>query len=290
MITMQDILKHVQVHIPFDQLLQTHLDKILRERINPEIAFNSAILDGFKEPDYASAATILRDAGHSITFHGPFMDLRPGAIDAKIRRVSLERFRQVFEIASRFHPRCIVFHPSYDEKYYVSSGHKWLENSIDTWMQLVPLAEGLDTRIALENVYEADPGCLGLLLDALPPGRVGFCFDTGHFNAFAGTPLEAWLDRLGHRLIEIHLHDNKGALDEHLPVGEGTFPFGRLFSILRERKLTPILTVEAHSEQNLAKTLANIRALGILGGFGIHAAVDGQPAPPKKTMPSPGRS
>jgi sugar phosphate isomerase/epimerase len=290
MITMQDILKHLQVHIPFDQLLQKHLDKILRERINPEIAFNSAILDGFKEKDYASAATILRESGRSITFHGPFMDLRPGAIDAKIRRVSLERFRQVFEVASCFRPRSIVFHPSYDERYYVSSGRKWLENSIDTWSQLIPLAEKLDTRIALENVYEADPGCLGLLLDALPPGRVGFCFDTGHFNAFAGSGLETWVDRLGHRLIEIHLHDNKGAFDEHLPVGEGTFPFVRLFNMLHERKLNPILTVEAHSEQNLARTLANIKALGILEGFGSPAETHGQPAPPHKTMPAPGRS
>ncbi len=290
MITMQDILKHLQVHIPFDQLLQKHLDKILRERINPEIAFNSAILDGFRDPDYASAATILREAGRSITFHGPFMDLRPGAIDAKIRRVSLERFRQVFEIASCFRPRSIVFHPSYDEKYYVSSTRKWLENSIDTWSQIVPLAEKLDTRIALENVYEADPVHLGLLLDALPPGRVGFCFDTGHFNAFAGTSLDAWLDKLGHRLIEIHLHDNQGDLDEHLPVGEGSFPFVKLFSILRERKLNPILTVEAHSEQNLAKTLANIKALGILDGFGNPAAAEDQPTPPQKTMPAPRRS
>ena len=290
MITMQDILKHLQVHIPFDQLLQKHLDKILGEQINPEIAFNSAILDGFKEPDYASAATILREAGRSITFHAPFMDLRPGAIDAKIRRVSLERFRQVFDIAAGFRPRAIVFHPSYDEKYYVSSGRKWLENSIDTWSQLIPLAEKLDTRIALENVYEADPVFLGLLLDALPPGRVGFCFDTGHFNAFAASGLEAWIDRLGHRLIEIHLHDNKGALDEHLPVGEGTFPFARLFAILKERKLTPILTVEAHSERNLARTLANIKALGILEGFGSPATAQGQPALSHKTMPAPGRS
>ena len=142
MITMQDILKHLQVHIPFDQLLQKHLDKILRERINPEIAFNSAILDGFMDPDYASAGKILREAGHSITFHGPFMDLRPGAIDAKIRRVSLERFRRVFEIASCFRPRTIVFHPSYDEKYYVSSGRTWLENSIDNWSQLIPVTWG----------------------------------------------------------------------------------------------------------------------------------------------------
>jgi sugar phosphate isomerase/epimerase len=76
------------------------------------------------------------------------------------------------------------------------------------------------------------------------------------------------MDRLGSRLVEIHLHDNRGDLDEHLPVGEGTFPFPRLFSILKERKLRPILTVEAHSEKNLAKTLAGIKALGLIEGLG----------------------
>ena len=287
---MQDILKHLQVHIPFDRLLQKHLDKVLREQINPEIAFNSAILDRFTDQDYAAVGQILREAGRSITFHGPFMDLRPGAIDPKIRRASLERFRRVFEIAAGYLPRSIVVHPSYDEKYYVSSGIKWLENSIDTWTQLIPLAQGINTRVALENVYEADPGYLGLLLDALPRERFGFCFDTGHFNVFATSSLDTWIDRLGSRLIEIHLHDNQGALDEHLPVGEGTFPFARFFSILRERNLTPILTVEAHSEKNLAKTLANIKALRILEGFEDARRTEGQPLLPGTETSDPGRS
>jgi sugar phosphate isomerase/epimerase len=287
---MQDILKQLQVHIPFDQLLQKHLDKVLREQINPEIAFTSAVLDHFTNRDYDATGKILREAGRFVTFHGPFMDLRPGAIDPKIRQASLERFRRLFEIAASFRPQSIVFHPSYDEKYYVSSGRKWLGNSIDTWAQLVPLAEGLDARIALENVYEADPGYLGLLLDALPRKRVGFCFDTGHFNVFSGVPLEVWMDRLGSRLIEIHLHDNQGGLDEHLPVGEGTFPFLRLFAILKERKLRPILTLEAHSEKNLAKTLANIKALGLLDGLADLRMTEGRPALPGMETSIPGRS
>jgi len=284
---MQDILKHLQVHIPFDQLVQKYLDKVLGESINPEIAFNCAILERFEDGDYGRIAETLRGAGRSVTFHGPFMDLRPGAIDPKIRQVSLERFRRVFEIASRFRPRAIVFHPSYDEKYYVSSGKKWLENSVETWSQLVPLAEGLDTRIALENVYEADPEYVARLLEALPPGRAGFCFDTGHFNAFAQAPLDAWMDALGHRLLEIHLHDNRGALDEHLPVGDGNFPFKRLFDLLKERNLRPILTVEAHSERNLARTLSNIKALGLLEGFGDMRGQ--QDLPFGAAQPSPGR-
>ncbi len=264
---MQDVLKHLQVHIPFDQLLQKHLDKVLREGINPEIAFNCATLDRFNDGEYAGLAQRLCGPHRSITFHGPFMDLRPGAVDPQIRHVSFMRFLRVFEIAVHFRPRAIVFHPSYDERYYVSSGRKWLENSIGTWSKLLPLADQLDTRIALENVYETDPDWIGRLLDAFPPERVGFCFDTGHFNAFARTPLETWMDRLGHRLVEVHLHDNRGALDEHLPVGEGTFPFGEFFSILAGKGLRPILTVEAHTEQNLSRTLFNIGRLGILEGF-----------------------
>jgi len=267
MIAMQHVLNHLQVHIPFDQLLQKHLDKVLRERINPEIAFNCAILERFADGDYAGVARQLCGPGRTVTFHGPFMDLRPGAIDPEVRRVSLGRFLRVFEIAGHYRPRTIVFHPSYDERYYVSSGRQWLENSIETWSRLVPLAEEIDTRIALENVYEPDPGWVGSLLDELPPDRVGFCFDTGHFNAFSRAPLEAWLERLGHRLVEIHLHDNRGALDEHLPVGEGTFPFERLFAVLRKRGLRPILTVEAHTEQNLSKTLENIESRGLLEGL-----------------------
>lgn len=282
---MQDVLKHLQVHIPFDQLLQQHLDKVLRERINPEIAFHCAILERFTDDEYASLAQRLCRPERSITFHGPFMDLRPGAVDPEIRNVSLRRFLRVFEIAIHFRPRAIVFHPSYDERYYVSSGRKWLENSIETWSRLLPLADQLDTRIALENVYESDPDWIGRLLDAFPPDRVGFCFDTGHFNVFARAPLEAWMDRLGHRLVEIHLHDNRGAVDEHLPVGEGTFPFAEFFSILGKKGLRPILTVEAHTEQNLSRTLSNIKRLGILEEF-----QRGPSGRPPVSAPAAGRS
>ena len=282
---MQDILKHLQVHIPFDQLVQKYLDKVLRESINPEIAFNCAILERFSDGDYDRIAKVLREAGRSVTFHAPFMDLRPGAIDPKIRQVSLERFRRVFEVASRFSPRAIVFHPSYDEKYYVSSGKKWLENSVETWAQLVPLAERLGTRIALENVYETDPEYMGRLLEALPPGRVGFCFDTGHFNAFAEAPLDTWIGALEHRIVEIHLHDNQGTHDEHLPVGDGNFPFEKLFRLLKEKNLRPILTVEAHSERNLARTLSNIEALGLLDGFADPCGAEGQPLPTAQSVP-----
>ncbi|HUJ70463.1 MAG TPA: TIM barrel protein, partial [Syntrophorhabdales bacterium] len=59
-------------------------------------------------------------------------------------------------------------------------------------------------------------------------GNLWFCFDTGHFNLFTAVPLEGWLGPLRQRLKEFHIHDNHGKSDEHLPVGQGTFPFREL--------------------------------------------------------------
>jgi sugar phosphate isomerase/epimerase len=72
------------------------------------------------------------------------------------------------------------------------------------------------------------------------------------------------LETLGSRLGEIHIHDNNGATDEHLPVGDGNFPFSEFLEGVRERNLDPILTVESHSEESLVRMIENIRAMKLL--------------------------
>ena len=133
----------------------------------------------------------------------------------------------------------MVCHPSFDEKYYVSSGAtQWLENSIATWQRLLAEIEGSGTVIALENVYERRPEPLCRLLEALDSPQIGFCFDTGHANAFGEAPVADWIEGLGDRLAEVHLHDNRGVTDEHLAVGEGTFPFRDLMRLLADQSPT----------------------------------------------------
>jgi len=261
---MQEILEKVQVHVPFALLREKLLPMVIRERIRPEIGFGHLDLDRFGKSDFREAALRLADAGLSVTFHAPFMDLRPGALDPRIRQASLDRLRGVFDLIPWFRPRTVVCHPSFDERYYVASEQSWLANSLETWRHLREHVRGTDTVIALENVYERSPHPLRLLLDSLDVPEFCFCFDTGHFNAFAGAPLTEWMESLGGRLGEIHLHDNRGHADEHLPVGEGSFPFDALLEILRERNLRPILTIESHSEKDLRRMLENIRSMKLL--------------------------
>lgn len=261
---MQDILKKVHVHMPFD-LLARYREIILRKRMNLEIYFSHGVLNKLNITQCRETAKLLADSGLKVTFHAPFMDLRPGALDDKIRRASIDRIKQVFDLIPYFQPLKIVCHPSFDRLYYVSCDEEWLEASTATWLALIALIDGeKKTQIALENVYEREPSVLRKLFERLDSERICFCFDTGHFNVFADTKLQVWLDELGKYLGHLHLHDNYGEKDEHLPVGNGTFPFAGFFEKLREIQASPTITLEAHAEDNLWESLGNIKKMGIL--------------------------
>ncbi|MEN6374216.1 MAG: sugar phosphate isomerase/epimerase [Smithella sp.] len=261
---MQDILEKVHVHMPFN-LLAKYQEMIFAKRMNLEIYFSHDVLNKVDIAKYRQAAKLFADSGLKITFHAPFMDLRPGALDDKIRLASIDRLKQVFDLIPYFEPLKVVCHPSFDRLYYVSCDEEWLEASQATWLTLIDLIDGeTKTKIALENVYEREPSVLRKLFERLDSDRICFCFDTGHFNVFARTELKVWLTELGQYLGHLHLHDNYGERDEHLPVGNGTFPFAEFFAALREIKASPTITLEAHAEDNLWESLSNIKKLGIL--------------------------
>lgn len=258
------VLERVQVNMPYLMLVEKYLPMILRERINPEIGFNCFVLDRFRRDEFAETASRLRDAGLTITFHAPFFDLRPGAIDGRIREVTIDRLNQVFDLVPLFRPVTVVCHASFDERYYVSNEELWLENSRDTWNHFLGRAAEMNTVVALENVYEQDPVWLGRLFDSLERSSpFCFCFDTGHFNVFSEAPLTEWLDRLGQYLGQLHLHDNDGKKDEHQPVGEGSFPFPDLFDYLAARDMQPVITLEPHEVSTFRRTVKNLETMNM---------------------------
>lgn len=265
---MRDIIDRVQINMPFQHLFDKYLPLVLEKRINMEIGFNCFVLERFTRKEFSDIADRITDAGLTVTMHAPFFDLRPGAADPKIRDASIERLKQFFDLAPLFRPRSMVCHVAFEEKYYISLEEKWLENSIDTWSRFIGVAADLDAIIALENVYEQSPLYPAQLLDAFADvPQIAYCFDTGHCNTFSTTSMEEWIDKIGHRIGEVHLHDNDGSTDAHAPVGDGTFPFHDFFTILTKRGIRPIITLEPHTEKTLWRTLSNIKEMKLLDYF-----------------------
>ncbi|MCX7981783.1 MAG: sugar phosphate isomerase/epimerase [Syntrophales bacterium] len=248
----------IMVHVPFRELYRQYLPVLIERRLNLEISFDYSSLVEFSERDFLYVADEIKKAELSVTFHAPFMDLRPGAIDPGIRNLSLKRIESVLSLAPIFSPLCVVCHPAFDRRYYVSTDEQWLKNSIETWTYLAERADRLGTIIVLENVYEEDPQVLARLLSAVDSSTCRFCFDTGHFNVFSRVPLQKWVDKLGKFMFEVHLHDNDGLNDEHRPIGTGNFPFDLFFALLKEKNLSPILTLEAHREEDLWESLSTL--------------------------------
>jgi len=253
---MKEMIKKVQVNIPFRMLIETYLDQFLQLGLNPEIGFDALALEEFSVKDYRPIAEKLHQQSLRITLHGPFIDLSVGSADPGIRALTRKRFEQVLELVPLFKPQTLICHAGYDKRRYGFFRDVWIERSLACWSWLADRLEETGTRLMLENVYEDGPTDIRILFEELAPKNVGFCLDTGHLTAFGQTSLMKWLTVMEPYLGQLHLHDNNGDWDDHLELGGGAIDFKYLFEYLkRTRKRPPIVTLEPHQEAHLLPSL-----------------------------------
>jgi sugar phosphate isomerase/epimerase len=74
--------------------------------------------------------------------------------------------------------------------------------------------------------------------------------DLGHLNIaehkgwLGGKNLEETIRAIDVPIIEVHVHDNDGTIDRHLPVGGGNADFERMLAALKESGFDGVLTIE----------------------------------------------
>jgi len=248
----------IHVNVPYSMLLK-RIDFAIENRIHPEIYFSAEDLESCDEKEARQLAGTLHQNRLEITFHGPFMDLSPGGVDRRIKEVTLDRFSKTIELASFFQPKTIVFHPGYEKWKFDGNVSLWLKSSTETWRPLVEEAEARGITLLIENVFEENPEPIRLLLEEMNSSRFRFCFDTGHHHVFSRIPFGVWIKTLEKYLVEIHLHDNHQEMDEHLPIGEGSFDFKGFFNLLSQLKLNPIYTLEPHQEDHLWRGMEAVK-------------------------------
>lgn len=248
------------VHTPLAQL-QTLLPELIRLHLPVEVAVKAADLDQLNLYPIDQLTEHLHRADRQISLHAPFIDLSPGSPDPLIRQVTQTRFDQTFALAEQLGAHTLVFHPGYDRWRFGNAPALWLENSLGFWRPYLQRAADLGLRITLENIFEETPDTLVALIEGLDHPSVGHCFDIGHWHLFAQTPLEEWFARLGPYLQHVHLHDNAGEADSHLPVGDGQIDFNAFLVQLQRLPQQPTLTLEAHTIERLHRSLHASRQL-----------------------------
>jgi len=173
-----------------------------------------------------------------------------------VKAVTRSRFEQLLKLVPLFKPKAVVCHAGYDWKRYGYFKEEWIGSSLETWSWLAGSLVEQKSRLMLENVYEDDPDDIRIILEGLKLQNVGFCLDAGHLFAFGQSQLQPWLEELGSYIGQLHLHDNHGRSDEHLPLGHGKIDFKQLFAYLISNDLPrPIITLEPHREEQLWPSL-----------------------------------
>jgi sugar phosphate isomerase/epimerase len=238
-------------------LVKENIQRILSLRIGIEVYFNNNALDEAQTKDVKELGKMLGELGIQCTVHAPFMDLSPGGYDRTVRTITKDKLKRSVEFANLLHALSVVCHPGYDRWRYDGNQKLWLDASIDTWTEVIGEADK-NLMVLLENIFEDEPSTLIELFRNFQGKNLNFCFDSGHFNLFSRTPINDWLAPLKGRIREMHLHDNHGKSDEHLPIGMGTFPFRELKAFVQQLD-NIIYTIEIHRESYTKDSIKNLK-------------------------------
>ncbi len=187
------------------------------------------------------------DVAYSL--HVPTSDARVPNLRIDLGRMLHHNFRvmeRVFEIASLLDVRHIVIHGgdivAGDQKYDFS-GIPYRRSFVNTARNLKvlgALAREYSVTLCLENLCDDRVGCLPVELLALLHAAntdIYATLDTGHAFITAeryGIPLNDFFDVLCPFIKHVHLHDNNGLSDLHLPPGEGNMDVRSVIRYIRD--------------------------------------------------------
>lgn len=126
---------------------------------------------------------------------------------------------------------------------------RMIEQGLKSVRALADYAVEKGIKLALENGQQPDyDQVLEFFLAEFSGGPVGFCYDSGHENV-KGTCFKI-LEKFGHRLLSVHLHDNVGS-DTHVLPFEGNIDWNKFRKIFHKLDYSGnlLLEVDIHQSQ-----------------------------------------
>jgi sugar phosphate isomerase/epimerase len=184
----------------------------------------------------AAIRRALDDRGMGLVCHLPTFVSTADLTDS-IRRASLEEMLHSLEAAADLGAEKVVLHPGHIRGMGSFVRETAIAHAVQSIDELVDRAQRLAIPLCLENMFPAygaffEQDELALLLDRHP--SIGMTLDTGHANIGSpgGGRILDLIRRFGHRIRHVHISDNAGQRDEHLPVGSGNIDFPSVAAFL----------------------------------------------------------
>lgn len=249
--------------VPADVALQFR-PEILELQANLELVFPASAIDrlGGGHSDFVQLTDLLCKHQLLCTAHAPFDDLCPGGFDPQFRSLTRHRLHQFMNLSRELQPCRLVFHTGYSARRFGYRRSEWLNHAVATFRYVIGQVWDPSVAITVENVYEKDGEILIDLVDAIDHPQFGICFDLAHAELWSDWDYATWFERIGDRLMHIHLSDHHGERDEHLGLGEGDIPYREFFREMETRKLDPTMTIEVNGIESIRRTISFLQSVG----------------------------
>lgn len=200
-------------------------------------------------------ARLLGEKPVTYTVHMPVWDVNLTCQNHIMREAVKELIRQSIVFASQLRASYVVIHPGF-HRCPLFSRERDREIARQSMLELLDFNRKYGMLLLVENVGVNGtslftPEEFSVFLDGMPE-KAGYLFDIGHAH------VNHWdlcriISALGKRLYAVHLHDNHGKSDEHLPIGEGTVDWDSVFSAIRENGNIRHLVLEYNAGTPLEK-------------------------------------
>jgi len=170
-----------------------------------------------------------------------------------IRRASLEEVLASLAEAAALQPLKVVLHPPYISGLGVHVPDLASQYATRSLSAVIKRGLALGLTLCLENMPPSAGFCtdveeMSAVLKKFP--KICLTLDIGHANIGPrqSEGKQRWLETFSDRLAHLHLSDNRGQSDDHLPIGSGNINFSRLIRKLKKTRYDQTITFEIFSK------------------------------------------
>jgi len=217
------------------------------------IFFPAIDLDNWDWKEIEALKKISRAAKIEISVHAAFYELNMAAFSQGIRAESIRYINKSIDFCHELGGEVITVHPG-KYTYDILPGAsvdtdplmkiQW-EHNIESLKRINAHAESKGVILCLENLgwnYVARSFDDMVKIREEVGETLQFTLDIGHARANSEDGVEDGFRVLGDHIRHIHISDNFGKEDDHLPLGEGNTNFSKFFHYLKD--FPHIITLE----------------------------------------------
>ena len=197
---------------------------------------------------------ILESYSLKYSIHAPFMDVNISSPRDQSRLNSIAQIKSSIDLANEINAEAVVVHPGLisflANKYFKKEVYEFANQSIK---EIGDYAKNLGVMATIENMPNFESMIYQNIVDLnqlLVENEMHMTLDIGHANHVGYAPEDMIFDSIKH----VHVHDNLGDDDSHLPLGEGSIDLKYIINTLESKNYDGIYILEVNDYDSIKKS------------------------------------